>query len=137
MGDLNSFNNIDDISPQKKSKALLPGDIGLLEGRSTTQLEESHVQGEIEAQIADTDSIFNLRTLDQATREQLSQYAKMYCERRRISEPSIQALFQYHFQELLRNMQRDYDLYLMDKKLEELTMRQFGIMPEDLEKFKF
>lgn len=135
MGDINNF-NIHEIPDSKKSKQVTLGDINV--GRKSPQeLEAIQFNEEVQAQIADTDSIFNLRTLDQATQEQLSKYAKMYYERRRISEPSIQALFQYHFQELLRNMQRDYDLFVMDIQMEDLMLKNFGMKREDLEKFKF
>ena len=135
MTDINSFNP-DDIPASKKIRGVVAGDINVGK-KSPQELEQSHIESELQEQVAYTDSLFNLHQLDEESKKQLMTFARMYYERRRITAPTIEALFQYQFEEIMRNMQRDYDTYVMDKKLEELTMRQFGIMPEDLEKFKF
>ncbi|AIF84592.1 hypothetical protein NTE_02545 [Candidatus Nitrososphaera evergladensis SR1] len=135
MGDINSF-NVDDIPLSKKSSNVVAGDINVGK-KSPAELEQVHIEEDLQTQLAVTDSIFSLQSLDDKTQRELAEFAGYYYERGRITQPTIQALIQYHFDKIMDSIRSEYESHIFNKQLEEAMMRSMGIKPEDIDKFKF
>ncbi|AIF83293.1 hypothetical protein NTE_01221 [Candidatus Nitrososphaera evergladensis SR1] len=128
MGDLNSFNP-DDIPASKKTRNVVAGDINVGK-KSPAELEQGHIEEDLQTQVSATDSIFSLQSLDDKTQRELAEFAGYYYERGRITQPSIQVLIQYHFQEIMERMRSEYQSYIFNKQLEEMMMKKMGVNPD-------